>query len=117
MISRAGLKPFHVPLGIRINEDNARKSLCIRCNTCDGHPCLIGAKSDAQTICVDPALEYENVSLVTNAKVMRLETNGNSREVSKVIVERNGAREEYSGHIVVVVRCSELRRIVAQIGK
>ena len=48
---------------------------------------------------------------------MRLETNGNSREVSKVIVERNGAREEYSGDIVVVVRCSELRRIVAQIGK
>ena len=101
-LERAGLKPFHVPLGIRIDEENARKSLCIRCNTCDGHPCLIGAKSDAQTICVDPALEHENVSLVTNAKVMRLETNGNAREVSKVIVERNGVREEYSGDIVVV---------------
>jgi choline dehydrogenase-like flavoprotein len=66
------------------------------------HPCLIGAKSDAQTICVDPALEHENVSLVTNAKVMRLETNGNARQVSKVIVDRNGVREEYSGDIVVV---------------
>jgi choline dehydrogenase-like flavoprotein len=63
---------------------------------------LIGAKADAQTICVDPALKHENVSLVTNAKVMRLETNGNARQVSKVIVERNGAREEYSGDIVVV---------------
>src|ERR1700741_845004 len=101
-LERAGLKPFHVPLGIRIDEKNARKSLCIRCNTCDGHPCLIGAKSDAQTICVDPALEHANVSLVTNAKVMRLETNGNAREVSKVVVDRNGAREEYSGDIVVV---------------
>ena len=75
---------------------------CIRCNTCDGHPCLIGAKSDAQTICVDPALEHENVSLITNANVLRLETNGNAREVSKVIVNRNGVREEYSGDIVVV---------------
>src|SRR5690242_9756484 len=101
-LERAGLKPFHVPLGIRIDEKNARKSLCIRCNTCDGHPCLIGAKSDAQTICVDPALEHQNVSLVTNAKVMRLETNGNAREVSKVIVDRDGVREEYSGDIVVV---------------
>jgi choline dehydrogenase-like flavoprotein len=51
---------------------------------------------------VDPALEHENVSLVTNAKVVRLETNGNGREVNKVIVERNGAREEYSGDVVVV---------------
>lgn len=101
-LERGGLKPFHVPLGIRIDEKNPRQSPCIRCNTCDGHPCLIGAKADAQTICVDPALKHENVSLVTNAKVMRLETNGNAREVSKVIVERNGAREEYSGDIVVV---------------
>src|SRR4030095_16058318 len=85
-----------------IDEKNPRTSACIRCNTCDGHPCLIGAKADAQTICVDPALEHENVSLITNAKVMRLETNGNARQVSKVIVERNGTREEYSGDIVVV---------------
>jgi choline dehydrogenase-like flavoprotein len=101
-LERAGLKPFHVPLGIRIDEKNPRTSACIRCNTCDGHPCLINAKSDAQTICVDPALEHENVSLVTNAKVMRLETNGNARQVSKVVVERNGVREEYSGDVIVV---------------
>ncbi len=100
-LERAGLKPFHVPLGIRIDEKNTRTSLCIRCNTCDGHPCLIGAKSDAQTICVDPALEHKNVSLITNANVMRLETNGNAREVSKVIVKRHGEIEEYSGNIVV----------------
>src|SRR6476620_9360949 len=92
-LQRAGLKPFHVPLGIRIDEKDPRRSACIRCNTCDGHPCLINAKADAQTICVDPALEHENVSLITNARVLRLETNGNAREVSKVIVERNGARE------------------------
>src|SRR5437870_11205517 len=55
-LERAGLKPFHVPLGIRIDEKNKRTSPCIRCNTCDGHPCLVNAKSDAQTICVDPAL-------------------------------------------------------------
>jgi choline dehydrogenase-like flavoprotein len=100
-LERAGLKPFHVPLGIKLDETNPRKSPCIRCNTCDGHPCLIGAKSDAQTICVDPALEYKNVSMITNAHVTRLETNGNAREVSKVIVKRNGTREAYSADIVV----------------
>jgi len=101
-LERAGLKPFHVPLGIKLNEENPRTSACIRCNTCDGHPCLINAKADAQTICVDPALEHENVSLLTNAHVMRLETNGNTREVSNVVVQRNGVVEKYSGDIVVV---------------
>jgi choline dehydrogenase-like flavoprotein len=100
-LARRGLKPFHVPLGIRLDEKNPRKSPCIRCATCDGHPCLIGAKSDAQTICVDPALEHENVSLLTGALVTKLETSPSGREVTKVHVTRNGVPETYSGSIVV----------------
>ena len=100
--ARQGLKPFHVPLGIMIDEKNRHSSKCIRCNTCDGYPCLLNAKSDAQVCCVEAALNYPNFSLVTNARAQRLETNGNGRKVSKVIVERNGAKEEYSGEIVVV---------------
>ena len=96
------LKPFHVPLGIMLDEKNPRSSRCIRCATCDGHPCLIYAKSDAQVLCVDPALEHPNVSLLTNAYVSRLETGPSGREVTKVVVERNGASEEYSADIVVV---------------
>jgi hypothetical protein len=49
-------------------EKDPRRSPCIRCSTCDGHPCLINAKSDAQTLCVDPALEYPNVTLATKTK-------------------------------------------------
>ena len=101
-LTRAGLKPFHVPLGIKIDESRPRNSACIRCNTCDGHPCLINAKADAQTICVDPALEHANVSLVTNAKVIRLETNSTGSAVSHVVVDRHGVTEKYSGDVVVV---------------
>jgi choline dehydrogenase-like flavoprotein len=99
---RAGHHPFHVPLGIRINEKDPRRSPCIRCSTCDGHPCLINAKSDAQTLCVDPALEYPNVTLATGSKVIRLDTNANGTEVKKVIVERDGQTIEFSSEIVVV---------------
>jgi len=101
-LERAGLTPFHVPLGIKIDEKNPRTSACIRCNTCDGHPCLINGKADAQVICVDPALQHENVSLITDAQVMRLETNEAGTEVKKVIAKRNGKLEEYSADIVVV---------------
>jgi choline dehydrogenase-like flavoprotein len=101
-LAGAGLQPFHVPLGIMLDEGNARKSRCIRCATCDGHPCLVSAKSDAQVVCVDPALDYPNVTLVTNAKVQRLETDSSGAEVAGVVVEREGEMERYSADIVVV---------------
>ncbi len=99
--ARLGLRPFHVPLGVMLDEKNRHASTCIRCNTCDGFPCLVYAKSDAQVVCVDPALQRPNVSLITGALVRTLETSPTGREVTKVIVERNGAREEYSANIVV----------------
>ena len=100
--ARLGCKPFPVPLGIMLDEKNRRKSACIRCATCDGHPCLVNAKSDAQVVCVDPALEHPNVTLLTNAKATRLTTSPSGREVTSVVVERDGRIEEYSADIVAV---------------
>jgi choline dehydrogenase-like flavoprotein len=42
------------------------------------------------------------VTLLTNAHVQKLETSASGKEITKVIVERDGRREEYSGSIVVV---------------
>jgi choline dehydrogenase-like flavoprotein len=100
--ARLGLKPFHVPLGVQLDEKNRHTSKCIRCDTCDGFPCLIQAKSDAQVICVDPALEYPNVTLLRNAFVERLETSSTGRQVTKVLVKREGGTESYSADIIVV---------------
>src|SRR5881397_714444 len=100
--ARLGLRPFHTPLGIMLDEQNPHKSRCIRCNTCDGFPCLVYAKSDAQVVCVDPALEHHNVTLLTQAYVSRLETSPSGRAVTAVQVERNGVKETYSGDIVVI---------------
>ncbi len=99
---RLGLRPFHVPLGVQLDEKNKHSSKCIRCSTCDGFPCLVYAKSDAQVLCVDPALEHPNVSLMTNAFVKRLDTSSSGREVTRVVVERNGEVLNLSGSIVVV---------------
>lgn len=99
---RQGLRPFHVPLGIRLDEENPRTSACIRCATCDGFPCLVQAKSDAQVMCVDPAVAQPNVTLITRAMVTRLETSPSGREVARVHVTRDGEQETYTGSIVVV---------------
>ncbi len=100
--ARLGLKPFHVPLGIMLDEASPHTSRCIRCDTCDGHPCLVHAKSDAEVCCVEPALRHANVRLLTDAHVTRLETSPSGRDVTKVHVTRNGSPEVYAGDIVVV---------------
>jgi choline dehydrogenase-like flavoprotein len=97
-----GLRPFHTPLGVMLDEKNPRTSPCIRCNTCDGFPCLVNAKSDAQICGVDPALTYNNVTLMTRAKVERLDTDATGRVVNKVIVTRDGGALTLAADIVVV---------------
>ena len=101
-LTRIGRKPFPLPLGLKLNEDNRRNSPCIKCRTCDGFPCLVDAKADAQVTCVDPALTHANVTLHTHALVTRLDTSASGRDVTTVHVERNGARETYSASVVVV---------------
>jgi choline dehydrogenase-like flavoprotein len=100
--ARLGLKPFHTPLGVMLDEKNLRASKCIRCGTCDGHPCLMYAKADAQVLGVDAALQHSNVELLTDTKVDRLVTDASGREIRRVIAQRNGAREEFTADVVVV---------------
>lgn len=101
-LRKIGHRPFLLPVGIMLDEKQPQKSKCIRCSTCDGHPCTVNAKADAQVICVDPALEHPNVSLLTDAQVTRLETSPSGRAVTRVHVVRKGQSEVYSAGIVVV---------------
>jgi choline dehydrogenase-like flavoprotein len=97
-----GHRPFPLPLGLRLDESQPHRSACIKCATCDGFPCLVDAKSDAQVTCVDPALAHGNVELLTHAKVVRLETTASGREIARVVVDRQGERMAFSADVVVV---------------
>ncbi|MBO3464076.1 GMC family oxidoreductase [Aetokthonos hydrillicola Thurmond2011] len=97
-----GFHPFYLPLGIKLNEANRLKSDCIRCDTCDGFPCFLNAKADADINGVRPALAYPNITLITKAKVLRLHTSASGREVTKVEVDIAGKSQIFSGDIVVV---------------
>jgi choline dehydrogenase-like flavoprotein len=98
----AGLHPFHAPCGVMLNEGNMPYSNCVRCSTCDGFPCLVHAKSDAEVLGMRPALEHPNVTLLTDATAVTLATNSAGTAVTEVTVERDGAKETYSAEIVVV---------------
>jgi choline dehydrogenase-like flavoprotein len=101
-----GLHPFHLPLGILLDEKDGKvtpSSTCIRCDAFDGFPCLLNGKADAQVMCVDPALRLNpNLTLMTNSYVSRLETDSTGKSVTTVVVTRDGGEERYSADIVVV---------------
>jgi len=100
---RAGYHPFHAPCGIMLNEADPPFSTCIRCATCDGFPCLVHAKADAEVVAVRPAIEYRNVTLLTGAEAVRLTTNPAGTAVTEVVATMDdGRRETFSGDIVVV---------------
>ena len=101
-LARAGYQPFHAPCGIMLTENNMPFSTCVRCAECDGFPCLVHAKSDAEVIAIRPALTFPNVTLLTNARATRLKTNAAGTAVTEVEVEHDGAVESYRGQIVVV---------------
>jgi choline dehydrogenase-like flavoprotein len=99
-----GLKPFPCPLGLKLNEADRVESQCIRCDTCDGYPCLVHAKSDADINCIRRIMHLPNVTLLTQAKVTRLLTNssGTSVDAVEVDLENSGKTTHFSGDIVAV---------------
>ena len=101
-LAKEGLHPFHAPCGILLDEGNMPYSKCVRCNNCDGFPCVVHAKSDAEVISVRPALEHPNVTLLTGAHAVRLHCNDAGTAVTGVEVERGGDTETFEGDIVVV---------------
>ena len=101
-LQRSGLRPFPCPLGLQLNEEKPDESKCIRCDTCDGYPCLVHAKSDSDVNCIREIMHLPNVTLVTEARVTRLVTNSTGTAVSSVEAEIDGKTTRFKGDIVAV---------------
>jgi choline dehydrogenase-like flavoprotein len=63
---------------------------------------VVDAKADADINGVRPAETYDNLTLITEAKVLRLLTNASGREVTAVEAEVAGELRHFSGDMVVV---------------
>jgi choline dehydrogenase-like flavoprotein len=62
----------------------------------------VHGKADAEVLGVRPALEHANVTLLTNSRAVKLETNSGGTAVTAVVVERDGATERYTADLVVL---------------
>jgi choline dehydrogenase-like flavoprotein len=101
-LTAKGYHPFSAPCGILLDESDRNRSQCIRCAWCDGYPCMVHAKADADIMAVRPSLQSANVTLETGAMVSKLETDSSGRTVTGVVVDRNGTPEVFRADVVVV---------------
>ncbi len=96
-VRKLGVRTFPIPLGLKRDEADPLKSKCVRCDTCDGYPCLVHAKSDADINCIRQILHLPNVTLMTNSRVLRLTTNSTGTAVTGVEVQHSAQRAREQG--------------------
>jgi choline dehydrogenase-like flavoprotein len=97
-LTSAGYHPFAAPAGVLLQQGGP----CIRCNTCDGFPCQVAAKADAETIAVKPILDLPNVTLITNAEVVQLVNDKFTRRIYGVHARVNDKIVSYTADTVIL---------------
>jgi choline dehydrogenase-like flavoprotein len=93
-----GLHPFSMPQGIAL----ASGGRCIFCAYCDSYPCRVLARGEPELCCIRPALKSPHVTLLRNAKALRLLTSESGRKIEAVEIEIAGRKEKIGGDLFVV---------------
>lgn len=106
-----GLHPFCLPMAIDLRAGGR----CIRCKTCDGFPCRVHAKGDAEICCVRPALACQRIELWTKARAKRLLTDRGGKRAVAVELERQGESVTVSADTIVVA-CGAVNSAILLLG-
>ncbi|MES2115698.1 MAG: GMC family oxidoreductase [Pseudomonadota bacterium] len=93
-----GLQPFAMPASIGLHDGGG----CVRCSSCDAHPCRIDAKGDAETRLLRPAMRTPNVTLWTGSEVVKLETSDDGKRVVAAVVRREGREVRVTASLFVL---------------
>lgn len=97
-LAAQGLAPTHLPMGVDLRPGGK----CQYCSTCDGFPCKVMAKSDAESCLVRPALAHDNVHILTKTYAVRLKTNESGRSIKSVECVRDQETIEITADTFVV---------------
>jgi choline dehydrogenase-like flavoprotein len=97
-LRNVGFAASALPLAV----DRREGGRCILCATCDGFPCKLAAKNDAETCAVEPALRTGRVELRTGAYARRLILRSDGKRVEAVEVEQNGDIQHLSAPLIIL---------------
>ncbi len=93
-----GLRPYCLPMAVDLRPGGR----CIRCQTCDGFPCQVQAKGDAEICCLRPALAADNIELWTNTQARRILTDSSGKRAAAVEIERAGEKLTVAADTIIV---------------
>ena len=85
-LASQGLHPFHLPVAI----DQGPKGRCVKGSPCDGFPCKVRAKGDAENRILRPLLLKKEpwLELRTSCRVERLETDAAGKRIVAAVVRQ-----------------------------
>ena len=86
-----GLNPYRLHVGINYGD---------KCKECLGYICNQNCKSDAKTICLEPAIQTGNLTLVDQCEVKRL--NADEKETKEAICVRNNKELKIRARIFIL---------------
>jgi choline dehydrogenase-like flavoprotein len=89
--SASGLHPYRMHVGCGYAPG---------CQECGGYVCTRRCKSDARTVCIEPALASGNAAILDRCEVERLEAD--ATRVKEIVCRRDGERLAIRARIVVV---------------
>jgi choline dehydrogenase-like flavoprotein len=101
-MKQIGLKPFPLPMGVKLPQDYMETEAPVMLSNFDGFPDLTDSKADSQVMALRPALQHKNVTLLTHAYVERLETDHSGKWVNKVLVDLKGEKVVFKGDLIFV---------------
>ncbi len=97
-LRQLGLHPAALPLGL----DRSARGRCLLCRTCDGLPCHVLAKADADVRAVRPALTFPTVELRPRTFARRLLLDARGQRIRAVEVETEGTVYEVAAEQFVL---------------
>jgi choline dehydrogenase-like flavoprotein len=98
-LRQRGLHPSYLPLGlIRPGEEGG----CVLCDKCNSFPCMLGAKSDAETCGIEPARQASRtVEVREQTMATRLVMDPSRRRVIAVDVVSDGKEERIHADLFI----------------
>ncbi len=89
-------------MGIKLPQDYTTTEAPVVLENFDGFPDPTDSKADGQVICLRPALQHNNITLLTHAYAEQLITDEEGKKVTEVIAIINGEKIRFSaGHFIV----------------
>src|SRR5664279_481074 len=101
-MEQIGLRPFPLPMGIKLPQDYTETEARVVLENFDGFPDPTDSKADGQVVALRPALKNKNVTLLTHAYVEKLDTDASGLRVSQVHTIVKGEKMIFGADIVIV---------------